>query len=283
MRRLAVLLLAAAPFCLTGAERIVSTTPSLTEVLYELGLGPQVVGVTTFCRHPEDARAKPKVGTYLQPDIERILALKPTLVLVIRNPSPLTANLRRVGLRVEEVNHDDVNGILESMTTIGRLTGRQEAAGRVRDGLTRRIEAVRRAVAGRPRRSVLFLVGRSPGTLQGMVGAGARTFIDELMGIAGGRNVLAGSPIQYPRVTLETVLAGDPEFILDMGDFAHAQGRPGQPEHEVFSLWSKYPRLQAVRKRQVRVIGSEIFIRPGPRLADAVAEFQKIFHPETVR
>jgi iron complex transport system substrate-binding protein len=103
------------------------------------------------------------------------------------------------------------------------------------------------------------------------------------MTLAGGKNVLAESPIQYPRTSLEQILAADPEFILDMGDFAHASGKPGQPEQEIRALWGKYSQLKAVRQNHVRVIGSEVFIRPGPRLVDAAVELQRILHPETVR
>jgi iron complex transport system substrate-binding protein len=116
-----------------------------------------------------------------------------------------------------------------------------------------------------------------------MVGAGPKTFIDELITMAGGNNALADSPIQYPKTSLEQILVRDPEFILDMGDFAHVEGRPGQPVPQILALWSKYPRLRAVQKKQVHVIASETFIRPGPRMTQALKEFQRILHPETAR
>ncbi len=264
-------------------SRIVSTAPSLTEILYALGAGRRVVGVTQYCNYPPEARTKPQVGTFLQPDLERVLSLRPDLVLVVKNPIDLTAKLRGLGLNAHEFDQDSIAGILESVLRIGDLTGRREEARRLHERLRAELESIRSAVRGRRQRSVIFLVGRAPGTLQGMVGAGPGSFVDELLTLAGGRNVLAGTPLPYPRVSLETVLATDPEFILDMGDFAHAEGRPGQPEHEIIALWSKYGQLRAVRQRQVRVISIEALIRPGPRLVEGARELQRILHPETLR
>jgi iron complex transport system substrate-binding protein len=265
----------------SGAQpaRIVSTAPSITEILYAVGAGPQVAGVTSYCRYPADALKKPKIGSFLQPDYERILSLRPDLVLVIKNPVGVTAKLRSFGLSAEEFDLDTVNGILSAMLRIGQITGHEAQARRVHDAIQGELKSVRAAAAGRPRKRAIFLVGRSPGTLQGMVGAGPGTFIEELMLLAGGENALAFAPIPYPKVSLEQVLSADPDFILDMGDFAHASGKPGQPEAEILALWAKYPQLRAVRLKQVRVMDSETLIRPGPRMAEAARRFQQIFQP----
>ncbi|MBI5084210.1 MAG: ABC transporter substrate-binding protein [Acidobacteria bacterium] len=276
MRRLmaAFVLLA----CVAAAEpvRIVSTAPSITEMLYALGLGARVVGVTAYCRYPVDAQSKPKVGTFLQPDFERILALKPDLVLVIKNPVQLAGRLRKLGVRAEELNQDSIEDIFGSLAALGRLTGRQAQAIELTGEIRAQLDAVRRQASGQRKRTALFLVGRAPGTLQGMVGAGPGTFIDELMTLAGGENILKGSPIQYPRVSLEQVLAGDPEVILDMGDFAHAEGKPMEPESRLLALWGAHPQLRAVKTRQVKQVGSEIFIRPGPRMGEAARELRRL-------
>ena len=268
-------LLAAAP-----PSRIVSLAPSITEALYALGLGPRVVGDTTFCTYPADARHKPKVGTFLQPDYERILALRPDLVLVIKNPIGVTQKLRSLGLRAEELDEDKVGDILGSIERIGALTGKQIEATRLAGSLRAQLDEVRRAAATRPRRSALFLVGRSTGTLQGMVGVGPGTFIDELMQLAGASNALAGAPMQYPNVSLEQILTRDPEVILDMGDFAHAEGRPGQPEAQILALWAAYPGLRAVRDHRVKVVSTDILVRPGPRMAEAARILLTMIHPE---
>jgi iron complex transport system substrate-binding protein len=261
--------------------RIVSTAPSVTEILYALGLGPKVAGVTSYCRYPAEAASKPKVGTFLQPDYERVLALRPDLVLVIRNPAGVTARMRQLGLRAEELDQDSIAAALASIVRIGELTGHRPAGDRLAGRLKAELEEVRRrAREAGPPRSVLFLAGRASGTLQGMVGVGPGAFIDELLSIAGGTNVLARSPLQYPKVTLEAVLTLDPEVILDMGDYAHAEGRPGQSPARVLALWRKYPQLRAVRSNRVRVVGDDALVRPGPRMGQAARAMFKLIHPE---
>lgn len=282
----ALLIALALPLALPASSpapaRIVSTAPSLTEILYALGLGPKVVGVTTFCRFPAEAASKPKVGTFLQPDYERILALKPDLVLVIKNPAGVAPRLRQLGLRAEELDQDSIAATLHSIEQIGAWTSSRAAAARLAARLRAELNAVRDLArrSGAAPRSVLFLVGRAPGTLQGMVGAGPGTFIDELLAIAGGANILAASPIQYPKVTLETVLTRDPEVILDMGDFAHAEGRPGQPPAQILALWRKYPQLRAVKANRVKIVADDALVRPGPRMAHAARLMLALVHPE---
>ena len=284
MARLALLpFLLSTLFAVAPPSRIVSTAPSITEMLYALGLGPKVVGDTIYCTYPVDARSKPKVGTFLEPDFERILALRPDLVLVIKNPIGVTSKLRSLGLRAEELDQDSIADIFSSLTRIGQLTGRDAIALRLTASLNAQLDSVRQAASRHPRRTVLFLVGRASGTLQGMVGAGPGTFIDELITLAGGSNVLASSPMQYPNVSLEQILTSDPEVILDMGDFAHAEGRPGQPPEQILALWAAYPRLRSVVGHRVQVIASDIFVRPGPRMGEAARSILTLIHPEIPR
>jgi iron complex transport system substrate-binding protein len=257
-------------------SRIVSTAPSLTETLFALGLGPRVAGVTEHCLYPPEAAAKPRIGTFLQPSIERILALRPDLVLTIRNPVQLTAKLRQAGLRTEEFAEDSTADIFATIGRLGLLTGAQAEAARIIASIRVDFEAVRKRSASLPSRRVLFLVGRAPGSFQGMFGAGKATFIDELMSMAGGINVLASSAQPYPKVSLEQILTADPDVILDMGNLDHAAGRPLQPAGEVLALWSQYPQLKAVRNKQVHVVAGEIYIRPGPRMGQAAHAYLKL-------
>ncbi|MGC4054784.1 MAG: ABC transporter substrate-binding protein [Paludibaculum sp.] len=206
-RRVAILLLTAAAVCPAAPpQRIISTAPSITEVLYALGLGDRVAGVTEYCRYPVDAQKKPRIGTFLQPDFERILALKPDLVLVIKNPVQVAERLRKLGVNAQEVNQDSIEDIFRSIESIGRWTGTDTTARKLTADLRIQLDEVRRKARSQARIKALFLVGRAPGSLQGMVGVGPKTFIDELITLAGGDNLLSNSPIQYPKVSLEQVL-----------------------------------------------------------------------------
>jgi iron complex transport system substrate-binding protein len=260
-------------------SRIVSTSPSITETLYALGLGSRVVGVTAFCTYPPEARKKPIIGTFLEPDYERILSLKPDLVLVIRNPVNVAGRLSALGLRTADVDMDTVESVYASIAAIGRLTGATARAGALTASLKRDLEAVRAAGARGKPTTVLFLVGRSPGTIQGMVGAGPGTFLDQLLRLAGGVNILAMAPMQYPKVSLEQILATDPDVIIDMGDYAHGSGADEARRREEQALWKPYGRLKAVRMGRVHAVTAAHFVVPGPRMADAARGFLRFLHP----
>ena len=259
--------------------RIVSTSPSITETLYAMGLGPRVVGVTTFCNYPPDARTKTRIGTFLEPDYERILMLKPDLVLVIKNPVNVAGRLRSLGLRVEEVDMDTVGSVLDSLFTIGRYTNAAPRARALAQSLMRELDEVKAVGLNGRMPTVLFLVGRAPGTLQNMVGAGPETFLDDLLKFAGGINILAKSPIQYPKVGLEQILAADPDVIIDMGDYAHSTGAGEARRREELALWKPYGRLKAVRTGRVHAVTAAHFVVPGPRMADAAREIIDFLHP----
>lgn len=258
--------------------RIVSTAPSLTEVLFALGLGPRVVGVTEFCRYPPEAAQKPKIGTFLEPNLERVLAQRPDLVLVVRNPVQLAERLSQLGLRAVEIPQDTLAEILASVHRIGRLAGVEARAAALADSIERDLDDLRRRASKLPQRKVLFLVGRSPGSLQGMVGVGPGTFIDELIRLSGGANVLAHSPMAYPRVSVEQIFSADPDVILDMGDFAHHEGKPMEAAEQFRAVWAPYRSLRAVRENRVRQVAGEALIRPGPRVAEGARLCLELIH-----
>ncbi len=278
MRRLILALLLAAALQATPPQRIVSTAPSLTETLFALGLGPRIVGVTEFCRYPPEAASKPRIGTFLEPSFERILAQRPDLVLVVRNPVRLAERLSQLGLRAVEVPQDSIAEILASIREIARLAGVEERGSALAASIGKQMEEVRRRASALPRRKVLFLVGRSPGTLQGMVGAGPGSFLDELIRLAGGVNALAGSPMAYPRVSVEQIVAADPDVILDMGDFAHHEGKPLESPDQFRAVWGQYRLIRAVRDNRVRQAASEVLIRPGPRVGEAARAMFELIH-----
>ncbi|MEJ5369130.1 MAG: helical backbone metal receptor [Bryobacteraceae bacterium] len=278
MRKLTLCLVLAAVAGAAPPQRIVSTAPSLTETLFALGLGGRVAGVTEFCRYPPEAARKPKIGTFLEPSFEKILAQRPDLVLVVRNPVRLAERLSQLGLRAVEVPQDSIAEILASIREIARLAGVEERGRELAASIEKQLEDVRRRAAALPRRKVLFLVGRSPGTMQGMVGAGPGTFLDELIRVAGGVNALAGAPMAYPRVTVEQIVAADPDVILDMGDFAHHEGKPLETPERFRALWGQYRLIRAVREGRVRQADSEVLIRPGPRVGEAAERMLQLIH-----
>lgn len=258
-----------------GPGRIISTTPSITEILFALGVGERVVGVTTYCHYPAAALKIAKIGTYMQPNLEAIVGMRPDLVVVEKNPLGITDGLRRVGLRVAEVEAQSARGLP------GAIRGVAKAVGISGEGLVQRIErelgAVRGSVAGK-RVRVMFVVGRNPGALDGLVAAGKGSYLEELLAVAGGVNIFSDSVSSYPRVSLEEVIARKPEVIIDMGDMADTVGVTAEQKAEVRGLWSKYKDLPAVRNGKVFAVASDIYVVPGPRIGEAAREFARMLH-----
>lgn len=250
--------------------RIVSTAPSITEILFALGLGDRVVGVSTYCRFPLEAVKLPKVGTFLSPDAEVIAGLRPDLVVVHEISTGIDRKLASLRIPFIVVDRGTLASVFSSIRQIATAAGAPARADALVADIERRLDAVRRAGSAAPHPRVLFIIGRSPGMLSDLVAVGPGSYINELIEIAGGRNVLAikGQP-EYPRISMETVLRLDPDVIVDTVDMGEteAERRLRQPINE--RLWSAYGTLTAVRARRLHAAASDALVVPGPRVVDA--------------
>ncbi|MBL8229370.1 MAG: ABC transporter substrate-binding protein [Bryobacterales bacterium] len=261
--------------------RIVSTTPSITETLFALGLGSRVVGVSTFCRYPPETGKIQKIGTFLQPNAEVILSLRPSLVIIQRNPISLGDRLKAMGLPVVEVNPaETADGVYSSIRTIASACGVPAKGESLIASLANQLRHLRTKAGSLKPVKVAFVVGRTPGTLDGIFVAAKDSYLVELLTIAGGQNVFADSPAAYPKVTIEELLARSPDVILDMGDSTHIGSITEEHRKSVVRLWQRYPMLSAVRNHRVLPVADDRFVVPGPRVAEAVREFGKMLHPE---
>lgn len=279
--RRAVLFLIGASLFAQQPQRIVSTAPSITELLYALGLGDRVVGVTRFCRYPPEAQQKPKIGDYVNPNLEAIAALKPDLVIVQTNPVQLAERLRRLHLNVLEIDQQDIAAIYESIRKVGDATGVSPRAAQliatIRDGL----ESVRARAARFEPATMMLVVGRTPGRLDGLILAGETSYLNEVIEIAGGKNVFHDAHASYPQVSLEEVLARNPRVIVDMGDMGDNMAVTDQQRRETIALWQRLPSLAAVREHRVFPIAIGGFLVPGPRVVDAARTLLAMLHPES--
>ncbi len=263
-----------------GPARIISTSPSITEMLYAMGLGDRVAGVTTFCHYPPEAARKPKIGNYLQPNLEVIAALRPDLVIAEISGVRQAVRFSAAGAKVVEVDDGTIAGIYDSIARIGKATGSQVAASALAGRIRGSLDEVRQRTAKLPPRRVVFVVGRAPGTLTELVVAGKGSYLEEVMALAGGRNIFGDTIAQYSKVTAEELLARNPEVIVDMGEMAETAGVTDRAKRAVVALWSRYPSLAAVKQKRVFAVASDIFVVPGPRVVDAAREFARMLHPE---
>jgi ABC-type Fe3+-hydroxamate transport system substrate-binding protein len=282
IRRIVILWLAAASLAAGQTpQRIVSTAPSITELLYALGVGDRVVGVDRFSRYPAEALGKPKIGDYVNPNLEAIAALRPDLVIIPTNPIRLAERLGVLRLKVLEIDQDTIAKLYESFRIIGQATGTAAQAAQLTSTVQARLDAVRTRAAPLKRTRMMFVVGRTPNRLDGLIVVGQASYLNEIITLAGGENVFRDAVAPYPGVSLEEVLARNPDVIVDMGEMADTVGVTEERKREVTSLWDRLSSVAAVKQHRVYAVASDIYVEPGPRVVDAAKAFLEMLHPDT--
>jgi iron complex transport system substrate-binding protein len=280
-RRVFALCFAAAPLVFGQApKRIVSTAPSITELLYALGIGDRVVGVDRFSRYPADALKKPKIGDYANPNLEAIAALRPDLVIIPTNPVKLAERLGTLRLKVLEIDQESIAKLYESFRIVGQATGATGQAERLAATVRAQLEAVRARAAPLKKTRMMFVVGRTPNRLDGLIVVGQASYLNEIIALAGGENVFRDAVASYPGVSLEEVLARNPDVIVDMGEMADTIGVTDTRKREVVNLWERLNSVAAVKQHRVYAVASDIYVEPGPRVVDAAKAFLEMLHPE---
>jgi iron complex transport system substrate-binding protein len=256
-------------------HRIVSTAPSITEALFALDLGSHVVGVSRFCDFPPEVLKLPKVGTYIKPDPEAIARLAPDLVILQGNPTELTNRLNALHISFAEVPHGTLNDVFTGIRIIAKAAGYPERAEPLVSHIQTSLDAVQSKARALPSPRVLVIVGRRQGMLTDLVAIGPGNYVNQILEIAGGANVLAkpGLP-QYPHISLETVLRENPEIILDLSGTQESEAQRQAARHATLALWRQNAELTAVRNNHVYIGTSNALLVPGPRTVEAA---QRIF------
>lgn len=255
-------------------KRVISMAPNLTQIVYDIGAEDLLVADTDFCKFPPEAKLKPKVGGWINPNYEKILSLKPDLVLTLQFNGQTAATLKKLKVPVLIQDCMTVEDVLSAYDVLGKKLGREAKASLAKERLRKRLDRVReRAKKFRPI-PVLFVVDRTPGALDQIYGVGSKNFVDELIRWCGGENILFDSPVPYPLVSKEELLKRDPEVIVNA--LAEAHLRPGGIESEV-RVWDKFESLKAVRNKRVYCFDNEDYLIPGPTMANLAEYLSAIF------
>ncbi len=252
-------------------ERIVCLAPSLTECVFALGQGDRVVGVTQYADHPPEASQLPKVGSYVNLDLEKIVALQPDLCLATRdgNPKSVIQRLQGVGIPVYALDPRDLGSMLDCLMALGEVLQAENQAAELVNKLRSRIERVKGIVQQADRRPrVFFQIGISP-----IVSAGTNTFIHEIIELAGGVNLAAGSAA-YPRYSREEVLVMNPEVII-----VTSMSGQGKRLQQAMRMWEGYGRIQAVKEGRIHSVIADRFNRASPRLVRGLEQLARLLHP----
>jgi iron complex transport system substrate-binding protein len=252
-------------------QRIVSFAPSITEIIFALGEETRLKGRSQFSDFPPQARRLPSVGSYIRLDLEKIVALRPDLCFATKdgNPRAVIMRLADLDIPVYVVDPKNLEAVMETIERIGWALNAVPTATAIIQAMRSRIDRVKALVAttaSRPR--VFFQIEISP-----IVSVGSKTFINELIEMAGGTNVAEGSA-PYPRFSREQVLALAPDVLI-ITSMARG-GRFDQVKRE----WARWPSIPAVRNRRILMVDSNLFDRPSPRLVDALEILARLIHPE---
>jgi len=274
----AIFLLVACAAVAQPQRRIVSLVPALTEMLFAIGAGPQVVGVGSFDTYPPDVQKLPRVGALLDPNTERILSLRPTLVLTYGSQTELHKQFERAGIKAYIYRHGGIETIFQTLLDLGDATGQRKQADEVVRGLQTRLNAVRERVRGRPKPRVLLVIGRQPKTLREIYVTAGKGFLDEMLEIAGGRDVFADVGRESTQPSHETIIARGPDVIVELQ--AEAMFKPGDAAEDV-AVWSTLASLPAVKNKKVHILTGQYLVVPGPRIADATEAMARTLHPES--
>ena len=252
------------------ALRVISLAPSVTETLFALGAGDEVVGVSTYCDYPPEVTKITRVGNFLTPNIEQIIALKPDVIIGVPTPGneEPVKTLRSLGFKIVIVPADTVEQTRTSIAMIAHALARDADGRKLIEQFDARLTAVRQRLRGAPLRRVLMVVGQKP-----LVAVGSGTFQDELIRMAGGINVAGATKLAWPHLNLEAVIAWAPQVIIDT-----SMGTEENPQ--VLKFWKQFPSLPAVREQRLHAYRSYQLLRPGPRIPEALGMIARAVHPE---
>ncbi len=253
-------------------QRIVSLAPSITEILFALGLNEEITAITKFCDYPEAVLSKPRIGGFVNPDIEKIVSLKPDLIIGIRDGNPAGAidRLSNFGFPVYLIDPKGFNGVMATIKNIGDVVGREKESRRMTNDLSEKRERMITLTRSLSRPRVFFQVGDVP-----LITVGKGTLADDLIRFAGGRSISENEAESYPSYSIETVLGKAPEIII-------MSSMPGKDHTHLAKRWENWKSIPAVKINAIHIIDSNLVDRPTPRILEGLEALVRIIHPEVL-
>lgn len=264
----------------TEARRIVSLVPALTEMLFALGAGSRVVAVSSYDEFPPEVNSLPRVGALLDPDMERILALRPDLVVVYGSQTDLQAQLARAGIGAFNYRHAGLTGVFNTLKDLGSAVGRSVEGERLAREIRGRLDAIQERVRGRPRPRTLLVFERDPASLRGVFVSGGVGFLHDMLEMAGGVNVFADVARESVQPSVETMLARTPDVILEV----RVKGLLAPADiAEAKRVWAALASVPAVQHGRIQILHGDHLVVPGPRVVQGTEAFARALHPDAFK
>jgi len=256
------------------AKRIISLAPSITEILFALGLNEEIAAITNFCDYPEAALSKPRIGGFVNPDTEKIVSLKPDLIIGIRDGNRMDTvdRLNDFGFPVYLIDPKGFDGVMGTIKNIGDVVGREKESRRMIKELVDKRENMITLTRSLSKPKVFFQVGDVP-----LITVGKGTLADDLIRLAGGRSISQNELVSYPSYSIETILAKAPEIII-------MTSMESKKDHvNLVKRWQNWKSIPAVKMNAIHVIDSNLVDRPTPRIAEGLEAIVRIIHPEVFK
>jgi iron complex transport system substrate-binding protein len=255
-------------------KRIISLAPSITETLFALGLNEEIVGVTGFCDYPEAALKKPRIGGFVNPDIERIVSLKPDLIIGIRDGNRMETiqRLNDLGFSVYLVDPKGFDGVMRTIENIGEIVGNQDESKRLIRNMKKKKEHIVSVTQFLHKPKVFFQLGYAP-----IITVGRDTLANDLISLAGGRNISENESLNYPAYSIETIVSKAPEIII------MSSMESKRDYSNLVKMWLNWKSIPAVRMNALHVVDSNIVDRPTPRIEEGLEALARMIHPEALR
>ena len=257
-------------------SRVISLVPAVTEMLFAIGAGDTVIGVSSYDTFPPEVKSRPKVGALVDPDFERMLSLRPDLVIVYGSQTDLMARLDRARIPYFEYAHAGLPDITQTIRAVGERVGRGPAGSALADRIERELEEIRRSVAGRPRPKSVLLFGREPGSLRNVYASAGVGFMHDMLELAGGTDIFGDIKRQNVQATTEMLLARAPEVIIEV--HPAAGWTPARIKTEM-NAWRGLPGLPAVKTGRIHILADDRLMVPGPRIVEAAKLLRQFLHP----
>jgi len=272
VRLLLIVILATCAIAQEKPARIISLVPGATEMLFAIGAGPRVVAVSSYDKEPPEVTSLPRVGALIDPDVERILSLKPDLIVVYGSQHDLAQQLGRAGIPHFSYMHGGLPDIFRTIRELAARTGDIEQGERVVKGIEATLADVSKRVAGRPRPKTMIVFGREPGSLRNVYASGGYGFLHDALAIAGGDDVFSDVKRESVQASTELMLTRAPEVIVELR--ADDESAPDR------AAWQTLASVPAVRNNRIVLLTGSDMVTAGPRIGQATVRLAKALHPE---
>ena len=255
-------------------QRIISVIPAVTEILFALGAGDRVVAVGSFDKYPPQIEKLPRVGALLDPDLERMLSLRPDLVAIYGSQADLRKQLDRAGVPVFVYAHAGIAHVKSTIADLGQRIGAPERAQQLMQEIDTRLDGVRRQLPAGPGPRTLIVMSRDTFTLRGIYASGGFGFIHDMVTAAGGTNVFADVQKEAVQASTELIIARRPEIIIEL------RAEPLSPGDEAKerTVWAALSSVPAVRNGRIHIITDRRTVIPGPRVGEGVEVISRVLH-----